>query len=52
LRYLLAKAQLAKGDLVGAHESLAYFDGLEEQPVEVAALRRKLAAVASSEKAL
>lgn len=52
LRYLLAKAQLAKGDLDSAQEQLAYFDGLEEQPVEVMALRRKMAALALSGNAL
>lgn len=45
LRYLLAKAQLAKGDPQSARESLSHFDGLDEQPVEVAALRQKLAAL-------
>ncbi len=45
LRYLLAKAQLAKGDPQAARESLSHFDGLDEQPVEVAALRQKLAAL-------
>lgn len=45
LRYLLAKAQLAKGDPQAARESLSHFDGLDEQPIEVAALRQKLAAL-------